>query len=59
MILHTNVIILHVFQMKLGFGMNLIGIGVNLLWLHSYGTYFFQLDTFPQWAVKGLSDAFQ
>ena len=38
-------------QMKVGLGMNIICVAVNIIWLHSYGTYIFQLNTFPQWAV--------
>ena len=37
--------------MKVGLGMNIICVAVNIIWLHSYGTYIFQLNTFPQWAV--------
>eukprot|EP00093_Oithona_nana_P012600 12600.XXX_550263_555416_1 [CDS] Oithona nana genome sequencing. len=38
-------------MMKLGLGMNIICVAVNVIWLHTFGSYFFQLDTFPQWAA--------
>ena len=31
--------------------MHIICAAVNIIWLHSYGTYIFQLNTFPQWAI--------
>lgn len=37
-------------QMKVGLGMNIICLAVNIIWLQVYGVYLFHLDTFPQWA---------
>ena len=33
--------------MKVGLGMNIICVAVNIIWLHTYGSYLFALDTFP------------
>lgn len=40
--------------MKLGLGMNLICVAVNLAWVHMYGDYMFGLSTFPEWAWKKI-----
>ena len=38
--------------MKVGFGMNVICVTVNILWLQSFGMYYFNLDEFPAWAEQ-------
>ena len=31
--------------------MNVVSVGVLMFWLYTFGTWYFDLDTFPEWAV--------
>ncbi|CAB3999628.1 solute carrier family 13 member 5-like [Paramuricea clavata] len=35
---------------KTGLFMNIVSVAVLMLWLYTYGTWYFDLDTFPSWA---------
>ena len=39
-----------VFQVKTGVAMNIMALAVLLMWVHSFGKWWFDLDTFPAWA---------
>jgi hypothetical protein len=41
--------------MKVGFGMNIICVAINIAWLQTFGIYYFDLNEFPDWAKKKLS----
>ena len=36
--------------MTVGFGMNIICVAINILWLESFGMFYFNLSEFPAWA---------
>ena len=42
--------------MKAGIGLNIIGIIVVTICINTIGLAYYQLDKFPDWAMKGASE---
>jgi len=50
---HLGILLMsHLWQIKPGFMMNIMCVGVELFLINTWGRLVFDLDTFPDWAMK-------